>query len=74
MKYDMQKIINVATELARSGKTAASTSERIAAAFVLDRMEFLPEGYSVIDAWERLDCWQHMVKIIRRDHYHELDI
>lgn len=39
--YPIEKIINVANELATNGLTGASTSEVIAAAFVLDRMEYI---------------------------------
>lgn len=64
--WQIEKIINVANELASTGKTGASTGEVIAAAFVLDRMEFIPHGYSVIEAWERLDeQWQGYVKQIK---------
>lgn len=64
--WQIEKIINVANELASTGKTGASTSEVIAAAFVLNRMEFIPHGYSVIEAWERLDeQWQGYVKQIK---------
>lgn len=66
--YEIEKIINVANELASNGSTGASTSEQIAAAFVLNRMEFLPQGYSVIDAWERLDQWQVVVRQIKENH------
>jgi len=73
MKWEIEKIINVANELASRGSTGASTGEQIAAAFVLDRMEFLPQGYSVIEAWDRLgDTWQEYVRIIKRDYPHEL--
>ncbi len=68
---EIKKIINVANELASNGTTGASTSEVIAAAFVLDRMEFLPHGYNVIEAWERLDNWQPLVKEIKAN-YHDL--
>lgn len=67
--YPLDKIINVANELATEGKTGASTSEQIAAAFALDRMELLPPGYSVIEAWERLDSWQKHVIEIRAEHW-----
>ncbi len=74
MNYEIEKIINVANELQRTGSTAASTSERIAAAFVLNRMEYLPDMYSnVIDAWERLDNWQGLVKRIQRDYMHLIE-
>ena len=65
MQTELKKIINVANDLSSTGTSGASTSEIIAAAFVLDRMEFLPEGYSVIEAWERIDTWQTHVKTIR---------
>ncbi|MCP5210686.1 MAG: hypothetical protein H6998_07155 [Hahellaceae bacterium] len=70
MRWEIEKIISVANELTARGKTGASTGEQIAAAFVLDRMEFLPEGYSVVEAWERLDTWQNYVRIIQRDYQH----
>jgi len=66
--YPIEKIINVANELATNGLTGASTSEVIAAAFVLDRMEFLPNGYSVVEAWERLGDWQYHVKLIKQEY------
>ena len=67
--WQIEKIINVANELASTGTTGGSTGEVIAAAFVLDRMEFLPHGYSVIEAWERLDDqWQRYVKRVKSDY------
>ncbi len=68
VSYEIEKIINVANELASHGRTGASTSEQIAAAFVLDRMELLPEGYTVVEAWERLDNWQALVKDIQANY------
>ncbi len=63
---EIEKIINVANELACTGSTNGSASEIIAAAFVMNRMEFLPEGVAVIDAWEQLDYhWQRYVKEVR---------
>ncbi len=74
MNYDIEKIINIANELQRTGSTAASTSERIAAAFVLNRMEYLPDMYSnVVEAWERLDNWQGLVKRIHREYMHLIE-
>jgi hypothetical protein len=73
MKWEIEKIINVANELASTGKTGASTGEQIAAAFVLNRMEFLPASYQdVVEAWDRLDDWQAYVRIIKRDYQHKL--
>jgi hypothetical protein len=63
--WEIEKIINVANELVGTGDTLASTSEQIAAAFVLNEMEFLPDGYSVAEAWERLDDWQPLVNEIK---------
>lgn len=72
--WAIKKIINVANELASRGKTGASTGEQIAAAFVLNRMEFLPASYQdAVEAWDRLDdTWQEYVRIIKRDYQHEL--
>jgi len=68
MQYEIEKIINVCNELIQTNQTGASTSELIAAAFVLDKMEYLPAGYSVIEAWERLDNWQCHVKRIKHQY------
>ena len=70
MQWQIEKIINVSHELRRTGKTGASTSEQIAAAFVLDNMDYLPAGYSAVEAWERLDNWQAYVKCIRQEYMH----
>jgi len=69
--WEIDKIINVANELQRSGRTSASTGERIAAAFVLNRPEYLPDMYSdMTEAWHRLDDWQRYVILIKRDYMH----
>ena len=69
----INKIITVANELLHGGGTAASTSEHIAAAFVINRMDYLPEGYEdVIEAWRRLGHWQHVVSHIRNDEMHRI--
>ncbi len=72
MNYQLQHIINIANELNQTGTTAASTGERIAAAFVLNRMDYLPDSYSdVIEAWDRLDDqWQAYVRIIKQNYSH----
>jgi len=72
MNYQLQHIINIANELNQTGTTAASTGERIAAAFVLNRMDYLPDSYSdVIEAWDRLDDqWQAYVRMIKQDYIH----
>jgi hypothetical protein len=71
LQYPLTKIINVAHELKNTGRTGASTGEQIAAAFVLNNMDYLPAGYTdVNDAWDRLDTWQVHVKRIKRDYMH----
>ena len=74
ISYPIAKIIQVANQLQRTGQTSGSTSEVIAAAFVLNRMELLPEGYEdVTDAWDRLDDWQEQVIKIKRDYRHLIE-
>ena len=65
MYYPINRIISVCNELLQTNQTGASTSELIAAAFVLDRMEYLPHGYTVAQAWECLGEWQGTVEVIR---------
>ncbi len=76
MQWQIEKIINVANELARTGRTAASTSEQIAAVFVLDQDIYLPEPYQndPLAAWERLGSgWQDYINIIRCYHSHRIE-
>ena len=69
--WAIEKIIATANELESTGTTGASTSEQIAAAFVLNNQNYLPGNFSVIiEAWERLGEWQHHVKLIRSDYLH----
>lgn len=71
LPWEITKIINVANELKRRGRTGASTGEHIAAAFVLNKMEYLPGHYrDVVEAWERLDNWQRYVKYIKQNCMH----
>jgi len=74
LPWEIQTIINVANQLATTGRSGASTGERIAAAFVLNRMEFLPASYpDVVEAWDRLDTqWQEYVRLIKQDYQHQL--
>jgi len=67
--WPLNKIIEVANELSKTGSTAASTGERIAAAFVLNRMDYLPDMYAdVVEAWDRLEEeWQVCVRAIKQD-------
>lgn len=72
MNWQIDKIIEVANCLQATGSTAASTGERIAAAFVLNRPDYLPNSYNdMLEAWDRLDeDWQIYVRVIKRDYMH----
>ena len=72
MNWQIEKIIEVANCLQATGSTGASTGERIAAAFVLNRPDYLPNSYSdIVEAWDRLDDdWQAYVRLIKRQHMH----
>jgi hypothetical protein len=75
MNWQMEKIIEVANCLQTTGSTGASTGERIAAAFVLNRPDYLPNSYSdIVEAWDRLDDdWQAYVRLIKRQHMHLIE-
>ncbi len=71
MQWQIEKIIEVANQLKDIGSTGASTGERIAAAFVLNEPDYLPTGYSIVEAWDRLDEeWQGYVRQVQRDYSH----
>jgi hypothetical protein len=70
LEWPLDKIINTANELKSRGASGASTSEQIAAAFVLNRQDYLPVSYTMIEAWERLNEWQTHVKLIRANYLH----
>lgn len=70
--WEVKKIIEVANELATTGSTAASTGERIATAFVLNRLKYLPPGYTVVEAWDRIDDWQGYVRLVQKHYQYEL--
>ena len=67
LSWEIEKIVDVANCLQRTGRSGASTSEIIAAAFVLNRQDLLPDGYTdMIEAWERLGSeWQGYVMLIK---------
>jgi len=69
MQWQIDKIIDVANELNATGTTTASTGEQIAAAFVLNCPEYLPQGYTdMVDAWDRLGAeWQDYVRFIKNN-------
>jgi hypothetical protein len=72
LPWQIEKIIAVANQLQRTGHTAASAGECIAAAFVLNHMEYLPGDYTdIIEAWDLLGHhWQASVRQIKRDYMH----
>lgn len=72
LPWQIEKIIEVANCLKATGRSGASTGERIAAAFVLNRPDLLPELYAdLVEAWDRLDTeWQDYVRHIKRDYLH----
>ncbi len=70
MSWQIEKIIDVSNQLQRTGRTVASTGERIAAAFVLNEPKYLPD---MVEAWDRLDeDWQVYVRLIKRDYMHRI--
>ena len=73
--WQIEKIIEVANVLQATGTTPASTAERIAAAFILNRQDYLPDGYAdMVEAWDRLDHqWQGYVRFIKRDYMHRIE-
>ena len=72
MKWEIEKIIEVANCLQRTGSSGASMGEVIAAAFVLNQPEYLPAMYSdMMEAWNRLgEDWQRHVITIKENYMH----
>ena len=67
-----RKLLSVAHELHTTGRTGASTGEVIAAAFIIDQMQYLPEGYSVLEAWDRLEPrWQRITQALHKTYGHQ---
>ena len=75
LPWEIEKIIEVAISLNATGVTAASTGERIAAAFVLNNPAYLPSYYDdMVEAWDRLgDEWQGYVRLIKKDYMHRIE-
>ncbi|MEJ1338518.1 MAG: hypothetical protein RPU73_06290 [Candidatus Sedimenticola sp. (ex Thyasira tokunagai)] len=74
-KWEIQTIINTAIALKQTGSSAASTGERIAAAFVLNRQDLLPSSYDdMVEAWDRLEPqWQKYVRFIKQHYMHLIE-
>jgi hypothetical protein len=72
MRWEIEKIIEIANCIERTGSSPASMGEAIAAAFVLNRQDCLPEAYSdMVEAWDRLGTeWQQYVRLIKREYMH----
>ena len=72
MNSEQQRIIEVANELLTHNATGGSTSEQIAAAFILNDTQYFPGIYAnITQAWDRLGHeWQHHVRTIKRDYHH----
>ena len=75
LPWPLRKIIDTAIELRASGRTGASTGEQIAAAFVLNRQDHLPDTErDLINAWDSLGhTWQAHVRCIKRSYRHLLN-
>jgi hypothetical protein len=75
LPWEIEKIIEVAISLKTTGSTGASTGERIAAAFVLNRPDYLPALYDdMLEAWDRLDDqWQAYVRHIKQHCMHRIE-
>ncbi len=73
-QWEIEKIIEVANCLKKTGSSAGSMGEVIAAAFVLNKPEYLPEMYSdMVEAWNRLgEEWQNYVIIVKGYHMHRI--
>jgi hypothetical protein len=75
LPWEIEKIIEVAISLKTTGSSGASTGERIAAAFVLNRPDYLPAMYDdMLEAWDRLDeQWQAYVRHIKQHCMHRIE-
>jgi hypothetical protein len=75
LPWEIEKIIEVAISLKATGSSGASTGERIAAAFVLNRPDYLPAMYDdMLEAWDRLDeQWQAYVRHIKQHCMHRIE-
>ena len=66
-----RQLMHIATQLHTTGRTSASTGERIAAAFIINNMQHLPEGYTVLEAWDRLEpSWQRLTMALHQAYSH----
>ena len=70
VNWEIEKIIEIANCLQKRGSSPASMGKVIAAAFVLNKPEYLPDMYNdMVEAWDRLGIeWQHHVRAIKQYH------
>lgn len=69
LPHPLNRILQVARSLLENRAFNASTNEWIAAAFVLERLDYLPQGLGVMEAWERLDIeWQFYARHLRQEY------
>ena len=67
-----QKLLSVSRQLHTTGRTGASTGEVIAAAFIINNMEYLPKGYTILEAWDRLEpLWQRITLALHKTYGHQ---
>ena len=73
-QWEIEKIIEVANCLQKTGRSGGSTGEVIAAVFVLNKPEYLPPMCNdMVEAWNRLgEEWQNYVIIIKGYHMHRI--
>ena len=74
-QWEIKKIIEIANCLQRKGTSHGSMGEVIAAAFVLNKPEYLPDRYKdMVAAWGRLDYeWREYVITIKDNYMHLID-
>ena len=74
MPWQIEKLIEVAKQLKHTGQTQASTGEQIAAAFILNQMNYLPEiEQDIIQAWDQLGSqWQGYVRTVKNHHMDQI--
>ena len=75
LPWPLWKIIDTAIELQATGCTGASTGEHVAAAFILNRQDCLPDTErDLVEAWDSLGhTWQEHVRYIKRSYRHLLN-
>lgn len=69
MPHPLNRILQIARSLLEEDAGEGSTRDRIAAAFVVERMDCLPYSLGVLEAWEYLGVeWQFYVRHLQQDY------